>query len=65
MKVKGIAAVITTSVFTKGKLGESDYITFSCHVDDAFIASAEYSSVEELMSVLTKAGFKFTIEPMN
>jgi hypothetical protein len=52
-------------VFTKGKLGESDYITFSCHVDDAFIASAEYSSVEELMSVLTKAGFKFTIEPMN
>ena len=52
-------------VFTKGKLGSSDYITFSIHIDDKFIACSGKSQVDELEKVLNDSAFKCTVESMS
>jgi hypothetical protein len=52
-------------VFTKGVLGSDDYIMFSVHVDDKFIACTNQSLVDELVSVLCAKGFECKIEPMS
>ena len=52
-------------VFTKGKLGTDDYITFSVHVDDKFVACSNKSLADELVKVLSDGGLVANIEPMN
>ena len=52
-------------VFTKGKLGSDDYITFSVHVDDKFVACSSSTLAQELVTVLADGGLVANIEPMN
>jgi hypothetical protein len=52
-------------VFTKGVLGSSDYIVFSVHVDDKFIACTSEELVKELDTVLSASGFQCKLEPMS
>ena len=50
--------------FTKGTLGTNDFITFSIHIDDKFVACSTKEHVHELLGVLKKANFTCTVEPM-
>ena len=51
-------------VFTKGQLGTDSYVTFSIHIDDAFLACAHPNLRDEVCSIFDKAKFKYTCEPM-
>ena len=52
-------------VFTKGVLGSDDYITFSVHVDDKFVACSTPEHANELVRVLGKGGLVANLEDMN
>ena len=52
-------------VFTKGKLGSKDYITFSVHVDDKFVACTSTDQVDELVQVLHDGGLVANLESMS
>lgn len=52
-------------VFTKGTLGTDDYITFSVHVDDKFIACSTPELADELVTVLANGGLVANLEDMN
>ena len=52
-------------VFTKGALGSDSYITLSIHIDDKFIACTSERELLEFKSILDKAKFKYTEEPMS
>ena len=62
-------------VFTKGELGKGldkhgnpnkgDYIMFSIHVDDKFVACSGKEQLDELCGIFTANKFKYTCEAMN
>ena len=61
-------------VFTKGELGEGldkhgnpnkgDYILFSIHIDDKFVACSSEEQLNELLGIFKENKFKYTCEAM-